>query len=183
MERTMNTANLTSSLTTLLSELVNGTPPTGGYMLNKGDTGLLAAIDRLSAAEASMIVNGGSSIAAHVDHVTYGISLMNRWAAGENPWKDADWAASWRRTSVTDEGWVKSRRALADQLRRWLDVLKAPRELTETELNGMISSIAHLAYHLGAIRQMDRKIRGPSANNEQDAFTTTGSEYRVASSE
>ena len=169
----MNTTNLTSSLDALLSELVNGTPPTGGYMLNKNDVGLLRAIDRLSAAEASMIVNGGSSIAAHVDHVTYGISLMNRWAAGEDPWRSADWAASWRRTSVTDEGWARSRFELADQLRRWRAVLREPREVTETELTGMISTIAHLAYHLGAIRQMDRRIRGPSANNEQDAFTAT----------
>jgi len=167
----MNTTDLTSPLATLLSELVDGTPPTGGYMLNKNDVGLLRVLDRLSAAEASAIVNGGSSIAAHVDHVTYGISLMNRWAAGENPWKTADWAASWKRTSVTDEGWEESRRALADQLRQWLAVIKEPRELKETELTGMISTIAHLAYHLGAIRQMDRKIRGPSANNEQDAFT------------
>jgi len=169
----MNTTNLTTSLATLLTELVDGTPPTGGYMLNKNDVGLLRALDTLSAAEASTIVNGGSSIAAHVDHVTYGISLMNRWAAGENPWRSADWGASWRRPSVTDEGWEKSRRALADQLHRWLAVVKEPRELVEAELTGMISSIVHLAYHLGAIRQMDRRIRGPSANNEQDAFTAS----------
>jgi hypothetical protein len=31
------------------------------------------------------------------------------------------------------------------------------------ELNGVIASVAHLAYHLGAIRQIDRAIRGPSA--------------------
>lgn len=30
-------------------------------------------------------------------------------------------------------------------------------------LNGAIGSIAHLAYHLGAIRQIDRGTRGPSA--------------------
>ncbi|HEY5547315.1 MAG TPA: DinB family protein [Gemmatimonadaceae bacterium] len=171
----MNTTNLTSSLATLLSELVDGTPPTGGYMLNKNDVGLLRALDTLSTAEASTIVNGGSSIAAHVDHLTYGISLMNRWAAGENPWRSADWAASWRRPSVTDQGWEKSRRALGDQLHQWLAVIKEPREVEETELTGMISTIAHLAYHLGAIRQMDRKIRGPSANNEQDAFTAPAS--------
>jgi hypothetical protein len=30
----------------------------------------------------------------------------------------------------------------------------------------MMASIAHLAYHVGAIRQMDRSIRGPSAEEE-----------------
>ena len=29
------------------------------------------------------------------------------------------------------------------------------------ELTGMIASIAHLAYHLGAIRQINKKVRGP----------------------
>jgi hypothetical protein len=29
------------------------------------------------------------------------------------------------------------------------------------ELAGMIGSIAHLAYHLGAIRQISKTVRGP----------------------
>jgi hypothetical protein len=29
------------------------------------------------------------------------------------------------------------------------------------ELTGMIGSIAHLAYHLGAIRQISKDTRGP----------------------
>jgi hypothetical protein len=37
-----------------------------------------------------------------------------------------------------------------------------PREVQEIELNGMIGSIAHLAYHLGAIRQIDSSLRGPA---------------------
>ena len=36
-------------------------------------------------------------------------------------------------------------------------------DLEGIELNGSISSIAHLAYHFGAIRQIDRSLRGPSA--------------------
>jgi hypothetical protein len=43
--------------------------------------------------------------------------------------------------------------------------------MSARELTGMVSSVVHLAYHLGAIRQMDRRIRGPSANNDDDAFT------------
>jgi len=166
----MNTATVTSTLTTLMSELVDGTPPSGGYMLNKGDTGLLRALDRISAHDASQIINGGSSIAAHVDHVTYYISLMNRWSEGEKPWRTADWAASWRRTTVDEEGWLELRRSLAEEVHKWMAVLKEPRDVESVELTGMVASIVHLAYHLGAIRQMDRTLRGPSASNEQDAF-------------
>ena len=37
-----------------------------------------------------------------------------------------------------------------------------PRDLEGDALNGAIASVAHLAYHFGAIRQIDRSIRGPS---------------------
>ena len=168
----MNTTDVATPLASLLTELVDGTAPTGGYMLNKGDVGLLRALDTLSAEEASRMVNGGSSIAAHVDHCTYYFTLMNRWATGEpNPWKGADWAASWRKPAVNQNEWAKSRKDFASQTRKWVDVIKEPRDVKDTELTGMIASVVHLAYHLGAIRQMDRSIRGPSANNEVDAFT------------
>lgn len=170
----MNTTDVAAPLATLLTELVDGTAPTGGYMLNKGDVGLLRALDTLSAEDASRIVNGGSSIAAHVDHCTYYFSLMNRWAAGErNPWKGADWAASWRKPKVSNDEWAKSREGFASETRKWVNFISEPRDVKDTELTGMIASVVHLAYHLGAIRQMERKIRGPSANNELDAFTKT----------
>ena len=38
-----------------------------------------------------------------------------------------------------------------------------PREMSDVELNSVIGSVAHLAYHLGAIRQIDRSIQGPKA--------------------
>jgi hypothetical protein len=42
-----------------------------------------------------------------------------------------------------------------------MQALGSPRDVSEVELAGMIASIAHLAYHLGAIRQIDRDLRGP----------------------
>jgi len=162
----MNTGELTESLTTLLGELVEGSPETGAFMLNPRDPGLLASLDRLSADEASATHNGGASIAAHVDHLRYGLSLMNRWAAGENPFQDADWTASWEMLTVSDAEWKQRRAALRDEAERWLATLEQPREVNQIELNGILGSIAHLAYHFGAIRQMDRRLRGPSAKPE-----------------
>lgn len=157
----MNTRELTATLTTLLRELVDGAPGSEAYILNRGDSGLLRSLDNLSAADASVGVQGGASIAAHVDHLRYGLSLMNRWRAGENPFADADWSASWRRTRVTDAQWRELRAQLLDQAHRWLDALHAPRDVSAMELNGIVGSIAHLAYHLGAIRQINRAARGP----------------------
>ena len=161
----MNTAEIAKTLTTLFAELVDGAPEMA-YMLNPGDAGLLGSLDRLSAQAASAQGSGGASIAAHVEHVRYGLSLMNRWAGGEeNPFATADWSAAWHCTTVDDAGWTRLRADLADQAHRWLAALGTPREVARIELNGMIGSIAHLAYHLGAIRQMDHAASGPPAGD------------------
>jgi hypothetical protein len=162
---TMNTGDLSASLATLFGELIDGAPQSGAYMLNRGDSGLLRSLDKLSAAAASAPGPSGSSIAAHVDHVRYGLSLMNRWSKGENPFDDADWSASWRRNAVSEKEWSELRARLREDAVRWLEVLRTPREITEIELNGVIGSVAHLAYHLGAIRQIGQAARGPSAND------------------
>ncbi|MFL5569075.1 MAG: hypothetical protein ACJ772_00710 [Gemmatimonadaceae bacterium] len=161
----MNTRDLGNTLPTLFAELVDGASQSEAYMLNRGDLGLLRSLDKLSATAASALTPTGSTIAAHVDHLRYGLSLMNRWAAGETPFDDADWSASWRKTRVSAVQWKQLREELANEAHRWLDSLKQPREVNESELNNIVGSVAHLAYHVGAIRQIDLSARGPSAHD------------------
>jgi hypothetical protein len=153
------------TLVTLFRELVDGPAADAAWMLNGDDEGLLRSLDKLSAPAASRIAPGrGASIAAHVDHLRYGLSLMNRWSRGEaDPWTTADWTASWSRSHVEEQEWGQRREELAAEVRAWMQALKSPREYSPFELNGVIASIAHLAYHMGAIRQIDRSIRGPAA--------------------
>jgi hypothetical protein len=157
----MNPAQLAATMTTLFGELLDG-PASEAYMLNRGDAGLLRSLDKLSADQASAGAHGGASIAAHVAHLCYGLSLMNRWGAGEHPFDSADWSASWRKTVVSDAEWQALRGEFAREARQWLTALQVPREVTPAELNGVLGSIAHLAYHFGAIRQIDRTARGPA---------------------
>jgi hypothetical protein len=158
-------------LLAIFRELVQGSsdPKARTYVLNQGDQGLLASLDRLSAEAASATHAGGASIAAHADHLRYGFMLLNRWADGSPPpWPDMDWTASWRRTTVSEAEW----RALRDELRRettrWTEALGTPRIAAEIG-DWMTGSVAHLAYHVGAIRQIDRATRGPSAEDEAQA--------------
>jgi hypothetical protein len=149
----------------LTSELLDG-PRGECYILNMGDVGLLRSLDQLTAAAASTRpASGGAPIAAHVDHVLYGLRLMNRWVGGEqNPWQDADWTASWKRTSVSDDEWRELRQQFRHEASLWREALsKADHRLDGMALTGAIAILAHLAYHVGAIRQIDRSIRGPSA--------------------
>ena len=41
-------------------------------------------------------------------------------------------------------------------------------ELSDTAMKWVAGSVAHLAYHLGAIRQIDRATRGPTADEERE---------------
>ncbi len=159
----MNTTDLAPVLTRLFSELVNGTPRQGGaFILNSGDIGLLRSLDALSAADASRSANGGASIAAHAQHVRYGLSLMNRWAReGGDPFADATWDAAWTISDVDDATWTEIREGLRAEAERWLQILTAPRDVSDMEAAGMAASVAHLAYHMGAIRQIDKRARGP----------------------
>ena len=159
----MPMTDINSTLTTLFSELVLGAPHGGGaFILNSGDAGLLRSLDNLSAADASRSVHGGATIAAHAQHVRYGLSLMNRWAIeGGNPFMDATWEEAWKISRVSDAEWSEIRSGLGSEAKRWLDALGAPRDVSVPELSGMIGSVAHLAYHLGAIRQIAASARGP----------------------
>ncbi len=145
-----------TALSKLLTEILDGAPASDSYVLNPGDPGLLAQLDTISAATASQRrMPGKTTIAAHVDHVHYGLSLLNRWAQGEaNPFADADWDASWQRGHVTDEQWADLRARLRQAANAWQQAVRARNQWDEISAAGALASAVHTAYHLGAIRQI-----------------------------
>ncbi|HZY72902.1 MAG TPA: DinB family protein [Edaphobacter sp.] len=151
----------------ILDELLDGTAPGGtGWVFNPGDAGLLGSLDKLSARDASAVPSGGgASIAAHVDHLRYGLELMNRWNRGEDAFVNADYSASWSRGEVSEAEWKARRESLRSEAYAWREAVKRPHQPGEFELTGIAAGIAHLAYHLGAIRQINRSSRGPSAKD------------------
>lgn len=144
------------ALGTLLIEIFDGPPGREAYVLNPGDPGLLRQLDSIDARAASTRpMPGKTTIAAHVDHVHYGLALLNRWAAGEeNPWADADWNASWKRTTVTPQQWQTLRDNLRRQATAWRQHAATRTQWDHVSAAGALSSAAHTAYHLGAIRQI-----------------------------
>ena len=86
---------------------------------------------------------------------------MNEWAAhGGDPFANAKWDEAWKMSAVNDTQWQEIRSGLG-MSGTWLEVSKTPREMSSVELTGLVGSIAHLAYHLGAIRQINKDARGP----------------------
>src|SRR3712207_7651921 len=76
----MNTTDISPILAKVFSEVANGPKSGEAVILNTGDIGMLRSLDKLSADAASRSVNEGATIAAHAQHLRYGLSLMNRWA-------------------------------------------------------------------------------------------------------
>lgn len=159
----MRTTDISPLLARLFSELVDGA--VGNYeafILNRGDVGLLKSLQKISESDASHSTNDGATIAAHAQHVRYGLSLMNQWATeGGNPFATAKWDEAWKISTVDAATWNEIRDGLRDEAHRWLKTLRTPRKVAEVDLMGMAASVAHLAYHLGAIRQISRSTRGP----------------------
>jgi hypothetical protein len=158
MEEAMNQTDSVfhRAVSKLLTEIFDGPPGTEAYVLNPGDPGLHRQLETISAATASrQAIPGKPSIAAHVDHVHYGLSLLTRWLSGEeNPWADADWNESWQRITVTDEQWRRLRDSLREKADTWRKAVAVHSEWDDINAAGALSTIAHTAYHLGAIRQI-----------------------------
>jgi hypothetical protein len=159
------------ALNTLLKELVDGAARDSAWVLNRGDSGLLASLDVLSAEAASASPDGRASIACHVAHLRYGLELLNRWTDDHDPFDSADYSVSWRRGRVSIEEWRTLRMALAREAHAWVDAVAQPRIWNDQTMTGALASAVHLAYHLGAIRQIDRTAKGPA-----DSGVTAGAE-------
>src|SRR4026209_820379 len=143
----MYTIETSHAVSRLFSELVDGTSG-DAFILNRGDIGLLRSLDKLSPANASTSANDGATIAAHAQHVRYGLSLMNRWAReGGDPFSEEKWDEAWKTSAVGDAEWKEIRDGLAAEINDWLAALESKQPANDLESAGMISSVAHLAYH------------------------------------
>ena len=149
------------ALSNMLTEIFDGPPGQEAYVLNPRDPGLLGQLETIDASTASKRPTPGrTAIAAHVDHLQLGLSILNRSAAGEaNPWAGTDWNASWQRTTVTEEQWRTLRDALRHEAEAWRKGVAARASWDGMAAAAALSTAAHTAYHVGAIRQILAALR------------------------
>lgn len=138
-----------------------------GYYLDKG-TSLLETLATVSASEASRGVSPtGATIAAHVTHVEFYLTVLEEVLQGRDPEK-VDWSLIWRNTrEVSAAEWDALRKRLHETYAR---VVGLARSFDTWEGKGQVSGalavVVHSAYHLGAIRQALRAVIGPPVNAE-----------------
>jgi DinB superfamily len=115
--------------------------------------GLTPTLSEMSAETAShQAAPGRSSIAAHVRHLVYTLETVNAWFSGERP--ALDWTDAWQSPNVTADEWVALRTKLELERRALEERLRGNENPSEDFLDSAIKNVSHLAYHVGAIRQL-----------------------------
>lgn len=123
-----------------------------------GNHGLLATLAALSAEQASRDVNG-TSVAGQARHAALHLEVVVRWErdGDRGPF---DWKGSFHPAEVSTPEWVD----LQARVRQAYDgVVAFARTQTDFPVTGdatggLAGTIAHVAYHLGAIRQMVKAL-------------------------
>lgn len=149
----------------ILREAVEGGAPGQGTAFldgtqadGSGNHGLLATLARLSAEQASREVHG-ATVAGHARHTAFHLEVVVRWER-DGDHGPFDWPGSFQPARVDGEEWS----ALQERVRRAYEELTAfAHTLAGAEpdgdvTGGLTGAVAHVAYHLGAIRQLVKAL-------------------------
>lgn len=114
------------------------------------EVGLLTTLSGIRADEATRLL-AGTCIAGHAYHVAFGLDAATAWIRGDHA--PRNWEESWQVGPLDEASWS----LLQQRLRKGYETLRQAIEAhggDSTEaLGGAIGAVAHVAYHLGAIRQ------------------------------
>ncbi|SDN28838.1 hypothetical protein SAMN04488137_3937 [Fictibacillus solisalsi] len=143
----------------MISEAFEGPPfpsNVSWFTNTEPDSGILAALSRLSAEQVSLSIHG-TNLAAHADHVRYQMwGTIEFLKTGKMP--EMDWKQSWMIASVDEDRWKEIQKELRDEYTRLVQTLDSALHWDETNADEALGCIAHSAYHLGAIKQMIKYI-------------------------
>lgn len=138
-------------LLSVLREAVEGQSGTWTYFIDKRpDAALLGALEAIKADEASRVW-GDNSIAAHVHHAAFAMAASA--AAIEGDETAVDWKQSWKVTSVDEAAWKELVSRVAREYQRLRRAFESRASASDAAFGEAVGAIAHVAYHLGAIRQ------------------------------
>ncbi|HWD39471.1 MAG TPA: hypothetical protein VG944_11525 [Fimbriimonas sp.] len=150
----MNKDSFNEAIAELLREGFEGVGPSGSTWFVEGHEAILPTIRELSSERASVCpIPGRASIGAHVRHLIFLMSLANTCHGEALP--AGSWTDTWSRNEFSAEEW----RAMQEELeRRYLAFAEWFRTnenwVHEMGVIGPISTLPHVAFHLGAIRQL-----------------------------
>lgn len=147
----LNAEQIMGQLLAVLHEGYTGPSTPWSYFTDaREDAGLLGTLKTISASDASRAV-AGLSIVAHINHVAFGMHAAADWIRGNHTPKE--WKESWTLICVDDQGWIKVQQRLQEAYDDLRQAIAFHSSESVFSFGGSVGAIAHLAYHLGAIRQ------------------------------
>lgn len=116
--------------------------------------GFTAAIESISAKQASTpIVKGGSTIAAHTEHLRWSLYFALGFFKGNRP--SSDWGASWKVSEVNEAEWLALQQDLLEAYLLVREAIAETKDWSNQDLwKGTLALLPHAAYHLGAVKQI-----------------------------
>lgn len=129
------------------------------FVDNRPGSGLLDTLDLLTAEEASRVVlSGTSTIVGHVVHLEIGLAATRDEIDGGSP--EVDWEGTWKTQTMNEAEWAQARERLRARYGELLQRF-GERPWEPPLFQALAYSIAHEAWHLGAIRQLmgERVVR------------------------
>ena len=147
---------ISKSLQILLSETMVRADADYAFIINPLDPGMIETLKPLTAAVVSTSPGPGRKpIVSHANHVLYGWDLLVRTLQGDmTAFPNADWSLAWQLEAVDDAEWKELLDRMESTAGTLLELAPRYESWNELMLTGTFASIAHNAYHLGAIRQI-----------------------------
>ncbi len=141
----------------LLRETYEGGVPGQGTQYLDHSSGIRSTLSGLTAEQASRRPDGHPSIAAHARHMNFHLRVTSEWILGDH--SKRDWPASFEPQTVNEEEWARLKQDLEASRRELVRVLESLTPERFAEEGAAVGAITHLAYHLGAIRQLMHRVR------------------------
>ncbi|HKQ57820.1 MAG TPA: DinB family protein [Candidatus Eisenbacteria bacterium] len=146
---------LFARLKEILRETFEGALPGEGTEYLDHASGIRATLAPLSARQASQRFDGHPSIAAHARHMAFHLRVTAEWVQGVR--EKRDWLGSFEPQTVDEREWKAIQTDLESARAEFLAAMESLGPKLAEEGAGL-GAIAHLAYHLGAIRQLLHRV-------------------------
>jgi hypothetical protein len=150
----MNTVTLdvaVGQLLAVLREAFEGSDQGWTYFTDSGrESAIFGSLEGLSAAEASHPW-GGTSVAAHAHHILFSLEASAAWTSGDR--SPRNWPESWRVSTVDDAEWRQMQEQIRARYQTLRQAFESSAAVDEEAFGAAVGAVAHMAYHLGAIRQ------------------------------
>lgn len=120
--------------------------------------GIFDALNSVDSRQASKKPSGAcSSIAGHAYHMLYALRGANTVHGGAKP--EGTWTESWSRQSVSSADWEELKTEIATEYQTFISWFESNQDWSDDETRiGALAALPHMAFHLGAIRQILKVI-------------------------